>query len=80
MNSKKLQMGEIVRGPSQISIDVTYKCNFRCKHCYNASGGDNCFMDNELTDDELLELTKDICNLKPYNICFCGGETLLRKK
>lgn len=36
-------------------------------------------MDNELTDDELLELTKDICNLKPYNICFCGGETLLRK-
>ncbi|HAP6826031.1 TPA: radical SAM protein, partial [Enterococcus faecium] len=54
--------------------------NFRCKHCYNASGGDNCFMDNELTDDELLELTKDICNLKPYNICFCGGETLLRKK
>lgn len=80
MNSENLKMGTIVKGPSQISIDVTYKCNFRCRHCYNASGGDNCFIDNELTDEELLTLTKDICDLKPYNICFCGGETLLRKK
>ena len=24
-----------------VSLDITYKCNFRCRHCYNSSGEHN---------------------------------------
>ncbi|MFZ8765327.1 radical SAM family protein [Enterococcus diestrammenae] len=40
-----LELGKIAVGPSQISFDITYRCNFRCKHCYNASGLENCFIE-----------------------------------
>lgn len=74
-----LDLGKIAVGPSQISFDITYRCNFRCKHCYNASGLENCFIDNELSDEEVLRLMVDIAKMKPYNVCFCGGEPLIRK-
>lgn len=62
-----------------ISVDVTYKCNFRCRHCYNSSGEHN-FGDKELTDEKMLELIRDIANYSPDSVCICGGETLLRKE
>lgn len=69
---------KILRGPLEVQFDITNKCNFRCLHCYNASG-ENCLVSDELTDDEVIQLFNDIKKLKPFNICFCGGETLLRK-
>lgn len=61
------------------SIDVTYRCNFRCKHCYNNSGEHN-FGEEELSDEELLRVIDELIILKPRVICFCGGEPLLRKE
>ena len=66
-----------MKGPYQIAIDVTNKCNYRCLHCYNASGENNT-NDQELTDDELRKLIAEIGELKPQSVCFCGGEPLLR--
>jgi MoaA/NifB/PqqE/SkfB family radical SAM enzyme len=62
----------------QVQFDITNKCNLRCLHCYNESG-ENCITTNELTDNEILLLTRDLIKLQPYNVCFCGGETLIRK-
>lgn len=59
-------------------IDVTYGCNFRCKHCYNSSGEHN-FGSKELSDEELLNLIDELIVLNPRVLCFCGGETLTRK-
>lgn len=75
----KTDLGKIAVGPSQISFDVTYRCNFRCKHCYNASSAENCFINDELSDEEVLSFMEDIAQMKPYNVCFCGGEPLIRK-
>lgn len=33
------------------SIDVTYKCNFRCLHCFNSSG-EHCFEKEELSEEK----------------------------
>ncbi len=63
-------------GPIMISIDVTYRCNFRCKHCFNGSGAP--MLGEELSDDELLEIAKSVGVLQPNVVCFCGGEPLLR--
>ncbi len=80
MNSKKSinkKHANLLKGPLEVQFDVTNKCNFRCLHCYNASG-ENCYTSDELTDLEILKLFKDLKTLEPFNVCFCGGETLLR--
>lgn len=66
-------------GPYQLSLDITNKCNLRCLHCYNASGENN-VMNNELSDEEIKEFIISIIPMKLLNLCFCGGETLLRKE
>lgn len=63
-------------GPIMISIDVTYRCNFRCKHCFNGSGTP--LLGDELKDAELLSIARSVGVLQPNVVCFCGGEPLLR--
>jgi len=74
-----IKHAKILRGPHQIAFDLTYKCNFRCLHCYNLSG-ENILNRNELKDNEVVSFIKDVSKLQPYNFCFCGGEPLLREK
>lgn len=62
-------------GPFSVAFTVTNKCNYRCRHCYNNSGQD---FYEELTDDELLVLARQISEVKPMNVCICGGEPLVR--
>jgi Fe-coproporphyrin III synthase len=69
---------QLIRGPSQISFDITNRCNYRCLHCYNRSG-ENLLIHDELHDDEIMGFIRDIAGVKPYSFCFCGGEPLLRK-
>ena len=62
---------------NSVSIDITYNCNFRCKHCFNSSG---CIADSlELSDEEFFLIAEDIAEQHPDSLCFCGGEPLLRK-
>ncbi|EKI7429448.1 radical SAM protein [Enterococcus faecalis] len=71
-------MNNIVRGPININFDITNRCNLNCLHCYNSSGeGDFSF---ELSDNEVLNIVDQIIEMKPYNVCICGGETLIRKR
>jgi len=77
--SVPLKHAKILRGPYQMAIDVTNKCNFRCLHCYNRSG-ENPQVNKELTYDEKMDFIRDIAKLKPYNLCFCGGEPMLEEK
>ena len=70
---------EIIKAPHQISFDITNKCNLRCLHCFNNSG-ENDVINDELTDEEVMEFITSITPLQLYNICFCGGEPLLRKE
>ena len=76
-SSIPMKHARILRGPYQMSFDITNKCNFRCLHCYNRSG-ENPVIEKELTDDEALEFAHDLANLRLFNFCFCGGEPFLR--
>jgi len=68
----------ILKGPLEIVFNITNKCNFRCLHCFNRSGEN--LREKELSDKEVLELMEEIKDIKPFNLCFSGGEPLLRKK
>lgn len=63
-------------GPLICGLDITNKCNLKCLHCYNRSGQD--LNRQELTDEEVLKFIDQLCKLKIFSFCFCGGETLLR--
>jgi len=65
--------------PYIVAVDVTYKCTYRCLHCYNFSGDDYSGK-RELSDEKLYSVIMDVGKLLPSSICFCGGEPLLRKE
>ena len=69
----------ILRMPHAISIDITNKCNLRCLHCFNNSG-ENEICKDEMTDNEVLNFIGSLKDANLYNVCFCGGETLIRKE
>jgi MoaA/NifB/PqqE/SkfB family radical SAM enzyme len=60
-----------------ISIDVSYRCNLSCRHCYFKNQG----YESELTvDDWLAWFEEKRANGFPFLICgWLGGEPLLRR-
>lgn len=74
-----LGLDNLTKSPKVLALDITNKCNFRCKHCFNSSGDESvyCFED-ELSDNEVLEFSRELCKLGLSQICICGGEPTLR--
>lgn len=65
---------ELFQNNLKITWAFTDKCNLRCKHCANSSG--EMKRGKELEKEELLSITKKICELHPKSICLTGGEPL----
>ena len=65
----------VLRGPVEWSIDVTNECVGCCLHCFNRS---RVLKRDELSDDELAGVVRQIAAVKPLGVCLCGGEPLLR--
>jgi len=62
-------------GPQNIMLDVTQKCNFRCKHCYNESCST---FNDDLDDESMLKIVDQIIEVNPVLVCLCGGEPTMR--
>ena len=56
-----------------ITIDITTKCNLRCKHCRTNS------IEHELSLDELKIIIEKCKDFKPMGVFISGGEPLIRK-
>lgn len=67
----------IIQGPFEVAFDITNKCNYMCLHCFNRSSENDRIYD-ELSDKEVIKLLKDIAQMKPHNVCICGGEPFIR--
>jgi len=63
------------------SVDVTRKCNLRCKHCYFYDNGKNSDKGSELTVDEWYNVLKKAKKKRPFfhSCTWVGGEPLIRK-
>lgn len=57
------------------SIDITYKCNLRCRHCFDFAGENT---RDEINDTTLCNIFSALSKYEMNSICLCGGEPLLR--
>lgn len=61
-----------------VSIQLTNKCNLRCKHCC-VEAGESTDMNAELNTDEIKEIFDKVIRWNPRNIMLSGGEPMHRK-
>lgn len=58
--------------------NITYKCNLECLHCY-INAGPFRREDEELPSSKIIEIAKEMIEMKIPLIIFSGGEPLARK-
>lgn len=61
--------------PLDVSLELTWRCNFRCRHCYipdfHAADG--------VSTPRLLELLEELADMGTLFLTLTGGEPLLRR-
>ena len=62
--------------PYQVVWETTLRCNLNCLHCGSTAGRART---NELSTKEGLRLINDLAKIGSREVCFMGGEPLLRK-
>ena len=69
MGRRALELGV----PLSVQLDVTYRCNERCVHCY-LDHDDH----GEMTTAEIRDLLEQLAEAGVFFLCFSGGEVLMR--
>jgi len=64
-----------LKAPLRVSLNITRKCNLKCKHCFSDSGVPD---SNELTTKELFNLVNQMREAGTFSLAIGGGEPLLR--
>ena len=59
--------------PISVHLDLTYRCNERCVHCYVEHEGNG-----ELATDEVTRILKELASAGTLFLSISGGEPLLR--
>jgi len=70
MSEKALQLGV----PLSVQLDLTYRCNERCVHCYLEHDDHG-----EMTTVEIKSLLRELADAGVFILTLSGGEIMLRK-
>lgn len=70
LNQRALQRGI----PLSVHLDVTYRCNERCEHCYLDHEGDG-----EMTTAEIKNILDQLAAAGVFFLTISGGEPLIRR-
>lgn len=62
--------------PITVSLNVTNRCNLRCRHC-SVEGGET--LNGELSTDEWLAVIRELAESKVFKVFINGGEPLVRE-
>jgi radical SAM protein with 4Fe4S-binding SPASM domain len=62
--------------PSKVYLEITRRCNLKCKICYNNSGF---AINNELNTKEIMKVLNDLKKMGTFETRFTGGEPTQRK-
>lgn len=68
------------RIPVSVGLDLTYRCNNRCVHCYcSLPQNDKDAADSELSTVEIVHLLDELASMGSLWLLITGGEPLLRE-
>ncbi|PYX91398.1 MAG: hypothetical protein DMG71_20315 [Acidobacteria bacterium] len=70
MHQKAMELGI----PVDVHLDVTYRCNERCVHCY-LDHDDH----GEMSKAEIKELLQELADIGVFSVTFSGGEVFMRR-
>jgi len=70
LNQRALHRGV----PLSVHLDLTYRCNERCEHCYLEHNGDG-----EMTTAEIRDLLRQLADAGVFFLTISGGEPLIRR-
>jgi AdoMet-dependent heme synthase len=70
MHDKAMELGI----PVDVHLDVTYRCNERCVHCY-LDHDDH----GEMTTAEIKDLLQELADISVFSVTFSGGEVFMRR-
>ncbi len=59
--------------PKEAILELTYRCNLKCVHCYLEEE-----LSGELSTDEVFSIIDQLADAGTLEICFTGGEVFLR--
>lgn len=86
VNNNKKQYGKVIEVdynienslifPRFVSLEITEKCNLKCKHCYTAAGNDK---PNSLSIEFVFKLIDELSEYGCEFLAIGGGEPLLFK-
>jgi SynChlorMet cassette radical SAM/SPASM protein ScmE len=82
MITEKAQMGlvpfsKFMQTPRTIDIEITSRCNLRCRYCYFFNNAAQDYHD--LPTDEWLQFFNELGSLGVMNVTLAGGEPFFRK-
>jgi MoaA/NifB/PqqE/SkfB family radical SAM enzyme len=75
---KRMKLDTLPRIPSQGNLDLTYRCNNDCLHCWLRIPPDSPEKDLELSIEEITDIVKDARRLGCRSWSLSGGEPMLR--
>lgn len=67
---------EELSAPTSLHLELTYKCNQSCLHCYNQSGNEQ-RLEEELSLERWKQIARETGELGIFKISLSGGEPLL---
>lgn len=65
--------------PLRGQIELTYRCNLHCVHCYTDCFNNPADIKKEMTTDMIFRLIDEIHDAGCLWLCFTGGEIFMRK-
>jgi len=75
-NLQLLKKAALQRIPIKGSLELTFRCNLRCQHCYVANGGQG---QAEMSTPEIQDLLEQVVDAGCLWFLLTGGEPLLRQ-
>ncbi len=67
---------KIMSSPRHVDIEITSRCNLRCKYCYFFNNDDHAFVD--LPTDVWLRFFRELNELHVMDVTLAGGEPFIR--
>ncbi len=64
--------------PTGVQLEITYRCNLKCSHCYNESGfTSRGKFKEELSEQQWIDIAEELAESGVFSVIISGGEPFL---